>query len=141
MVNRIALASFAAVFVAGFATAATPVFPTPALAGGMPDGNAVKGKTIFSAQCAACHSVVAGQNGIGPSLYGVFGKPAASVAGFPFSPALKSAHIVWTAAALDKFLTNPQAAVPGTKMPYMGMPNAQKRANVIAYLATLKDQN
>lgn len=132
MANRIALASFVAV--------ATACFTAGALAGAMPAGNAAKGKTIFSAQCAACHSVVAGQNGIGPSLYGVYGEPAASVKGFQFSPALKSAHIVWTAAALDKFLTNPQADVPGTKMPYMGMPNAQKRANVIAYLATVGDK-
>lgn len=115
-------------------------FPAIALAGAMPAGNVAKGKTIFGAQCAACHSVAAGQNGIGPSLDGVYGKPAASVTGFQFSPALKSAHIVWTAAALDKFLTNPQADVPGTKMPFMGMSNAQKRTNVIAYLATLSDK-
>ena len=140
MVNRIALASFVAIFAAGFVAAATPFFPAPALAGAMPGGNAAKGKTIFSAQCAACHSVVAGQNGIGPSLNDVYGDPAASVPGFQFSPALKSAHIVWTAAALDKFLANPQADVPGTKMPYMGMPNAQKRADVIAYLATVGDK-
>lgn len=111
--------------------------PAIALAGAMPAGNAAKGKSIFAAQCAACHSVAAGQNGIGPSLDGVYGKPAASVTGFQFSPALKSAHIVWTAAALDKFLANPQADVPGTKMPYMGMPNPAKRADVIAYLETL----
>lgn len=111
--------------------------PAIALAGAMPAGNAAKGKSIFAAQCAACHSVAAGQNGIGPSLDGVYDKPAASVTGFQFSPALKSAHIVWTAAALDKFLANPQADVPGTKMPYMGMPNPAKRADVIAYLETL----
>ncbi|MCF3947577.1 c-type cytochrome [Acidiphilium iwatense] len=122
------------------AAVATACFTAVALAGAMPAGNAAKGKTIFSAQCAACHSVAAGQNGIGPSLYGVYGKPAASVKGFQFSPALKSAHIVWTAAALDKFLANPQADVPGTKMPYMGMPNAANRADVIAYLATLSDK-
>ncbi|MDD2861141.1 MAG: c-type cytochrome [Acidiphilium sp.] len=120
--------------------AATACFTAVALAGTMPAGNTAKGKTIFSAQCASCHSVAAGQNGIGPSLYGVYGKPAASVTGFQFSPALKSAHIVWTVAALDKFLKNPQADVPGTKMPYMGMPNAAKRADVIAYLATLGDK-
>ncbi|MDD2877016.1 MAG: c-type cytochrome [Acidiphilium sp.] len=96
-----------------------------------------KGKSIFAEQCAACHSAASGQNGIGPSLYGVYGKPAAMTAGFDFSPALKSAHIVWTAPALDKFLANPQSDVPGTKMPYMGMANATDRADVIAYLATL----
>lgn len=119
------------------AVIATACLTAVAMAGAMPAGNAAKGKTIFSAQCASCHSMAAGQNGIGPSLYGVYGKPAASVTGFQFSPALKSAHIVWTAATLSKFLANPQADVPGTKMPFMGMPNAQKRTNVIAYLATL----
>ncbi|MGC9269265.1 c-type cytochrome [Acidiphilium sp.] len=99
--------------------------------------DAAKGKSIFAAQCASCHSVAPGQNGIGPSLAGIYGKPAASTPGFDFSPALKSAHIVWTAAALDKFIANPQADVPGTKMPYMGMTNAADRADVVAYLASL----
>ncbi len=112
-----------------------------ALAGASPTGNAVKGKAIFSAQCASCHAAAAGQNGIGPSLYDVYGEPAAHTAGFQFSPALKAAHIVWTPAALNKFITNPQADIPGTKMPYMGLANAQKRADVIAYLATLGDKD
>jgi cytochrome c len=99
--------------------------------------DAAKGKTIFAAQCAACHSVQKGQNGIGPSLYGVYGQPAAATPGYQFSPALKSAHITWTKSALDKFLTNPQGDVPGTKMPYMGMANAGDRQDVIAYLASL----
>jgi cytochrome c len=96
------------------------------------------GKAVFQAQCAACHSVDPGQNGIGPSLAGVYGKPAASVPGFRFSPALKHSKIVWTSEALNKFIENPQIDVPGTKMPYMGMSNATNRADVIAYLATLK---
>lgn len=99
--------------------------------------NVAKGKSVFAAQCAACHSAAAGQNGIGPSLAGIYGKPAASTKGFMFSPALKSSHIVWTSAALDKFLANPQADVPGTKMPYMGMSSAKQRADVVAYIKTL----
>jgi cytochrome c len=99
--------------------------------------NVAKGKSVFAAQCAACHSVAPGQNGIGPSLAGIYGKPAASTKGFMFSPALKSSHIVWTSAALDKFLANPQGDVAGTKMPYMGMPNAEKRADVVAYVKSL----
>jgi len=74
--------------------------------------------------------------GIGPSRAGVYGKPAAG-AGYSYSPALKNAHLVWNDATLDKFLTSPQSAVPGTKMPYAGLPDAGQRADVIAYLATL----
>ena len=96
--------------------------------------NAAQGKVIFDAQCAACHSVKPGVNGIGPSLYGVYGKPAAHVAGFVFSAALKNSHLVWNKVTLSKFLANPQAVVPGTKMPYLGLPSASKRAEVIAYL-------
>lgn len=100
--------------------------------------NVAHGKSLFQAQCAACHSVDPGQNGIGPSLAGVYGKAAATVSGFNFSPALKHSKIVWTSDALNKFLQNPQMDVPGTKMPYMGMSNATDRADVIAYLSTLK---
>lgn len=100
--------------------------------------NVSHGKSVFQSQCAMCHSTEPGQNGIGPSLAGVYGQPAAATPGFRFSPALKNAKIIWTAAALDKFLANPQADVPGTKMPYMGMSNASNRADIIAYLATLK---
>lgn len=108
------------------------------LAGTAHAADSAHGKSVFAAQCAACHSAAAGQNGIGPTLAGVYGKPAASTPGFKFSPALKSAHIVWTATALNKFLANPQGDVPGTKMPYMGMANAADRADVIAYLASLR---
>ncbi|CAG4920885.1 unnamed protein product [Acidocella sp. C78] len=99
--------------------------------------NVAHGEALFQAQCAACHSAKAGQNGIGPSLAGIYGAKAAASAGFQFSPALKHSGIVWNADTLSKFLANPQADVPGTKMPYMGMPNATDRADVVAYLKTL----
>ncbi|HQT65007.1 MAG: hypothetical protein B7Z75_09790 [Acidocella sp. 20-57-95] len=100
-------------------------------------GDAAKGNDVFQSQCAMCHGVTVGANGIGPSLAGVYGKPAAGVAGYDYSPALKAANITWTDAALDKFIAAPQADIPGTKMPYAGLPDAGDRANVIAYLATL----
>jgi len=100
-------------------------------------GDVAKGKALFEGQCAACHSVAPGENGIGPTLAGVYGQPAASTPGFQFSGALKSSKIVWTDAALDKFLADPQSDVPGTKMPYMGLPDAADRADVVAYLKTL----
>lgn len=108
-----------------------------AMAGSAHAASAAKGKEVFQSQCAACHSVQKGQNGIGPSLYGVYGSKAASVSGYDFSSALKSSKIVWNQKTLNKFLADPQGYVTGTKMTYMGLPNASKRADVIAYLKTL----
>lgn len=101
-------------------------------------GSATAGQSVFQGQCAMCHGVTPGAAGIGPSLAGVYGAPAASTAGYKFSAALTGAHLVWTADALNKFLTAPQSDVPGTKMPYAGLPDSGQRADVIAYLATLK---
>lgn len=101
-------------------------------------GNAAAGANIFQSQCAMCHSATPGAGGIGPSLAGVYGKPAASSPGYQYSPALIAAKLVWNDATLDKFLTSPQSDVPGTKMPFAGLTDAGQRADVIAYLATLK---
>jgi cytochrome c len=99
-------------------------------------GDATAGLAVFQSQCAMCHSVTAGTSGIGPSLAGIVGKPAASTPGYDFSPALKAAKLTWTPAELDTFLSAPQSTVPGTKMPYMGLTDAIQRADVIAYLAS-----
>jgi cytochrome c len=90
------------------------------------------------AMCAACHSVKAGQNLIGPSLAGVAGKKSGAAAGYSYSPAFKAAGVTWTDANLDKWLTAPMKMVPGTKMAFAGYPDAAKRKAVIAYLKTLK---
>lgn len=99
-------------------------------------GDAKAGADVFQSQCAMCHSVTAGAVGIGPSLAGIVGKPAASTPGYDFSPALKAAKLTWTPAELDTFLAAPQTTVPGTKMPYMGLTDATQRADVEAYLAS-----
>jgi cytochrome c len=95
------------------------------------------GKAVFN-KCKACHSDVAGQNKVGPSLFGVVGRPSASVAGFKYSDAVSNLKITWDAANLDKWLTKPNAMAPGTKMVFPGLPNQADRDNVIAYLSTLK---
>jgi cytochrome c len=99
-------------------------------------GDAKAGADVFQSQCAMCHSVTAGATGIGPSLAGIVGKPAASTAGYDFSPALQAAKLTWTPAELDTFLAAPQSTVPGTKMPYMGLTDSTQRADVEAYLAS-----
>jgi len=71
---------------------------------------------------------------VGPRHRAVVGRAAGAVEGYAYSPALKQSGLVWDAANLDRWLTNPQALVPGAKM-FFAMPNATDRADVIAYLA------
>jgi len=94
------------------------------------------GKQVY-AQCAACHSID-GSHGVGPSLQGVIGRQAGSAPGFRFSRAMKGAGYPWDAKTLDAYIANPQGAVPGNVMPYAGLPDAKQRADLIAYLASLK---
>ena len=75
---------------------------------------------------------------IGPSLFGVVGRPAGKVPGFRYSAANQATDIVWTPEVLDKYLTAPKAVVPGTTMLYAGLKDDAKRADLIAYLGTLK---
>jgi cytochrome c len=105
----------------------------PALA-----GDAAKGKAVFQGECAMCHSVTAHAPGIGPTLFGAVGRKAGSLAGYSYSNAMKGAGFVWSQAKLDTYLFAPQKVVPGDKMPYAGLTNPAKRADLIAYLATLK---
>jgi cytochrome c len=90
-------------------------------------------------RCAGCHSTQAGQNKIGPSLAGVFGRTSGSVPGYNYSAALKNAHLIWEAQTLDKFLQNPGGLVHGTKM-FATVPDADTRQRIIAYLKSLPPQ-
>lgn len=101
------------------------------------DGDAAAGKTVF-AKCGICHSVDSGVNKIGPSLHGIVGRHSASIANFSYSPAMKATNWDWTDAQLDTYLADPRAVVQGTKMIFPGLKNETDRANVIAYLNTLK---
>lgn len=96
-------------------------------------GDPVKGKTVF-ARCAICHTVEPGKNKLGPTLANIVGSKAGEVPGFNFSPAMKASKVVWTPDALDKYLTNPRAFMPGNRMIFAGLPKPEDRANVIAYL-------
>lgn len=96
-------------------------------------GDAAKGKTAFIT-CQTCHAVEAGVNKIGPSLHAVVGRTAGTIAGFSYSPANKNSGITWTPEKLFQYLEKPSRIVPGTRMIFPGIPEAQKRADVIAYL-------
>ncbi len=96
-----------------------------------------RGRELFLAACATCHTP--GQGVVtGPDLTGLMGRKAGSVPGFHYSRALRNSRIVWSAATMDTFLENPQGAIPGNTMPYPGLPDAKERAELIAYLQTLK---
>jgi cytochrome c len=95
------------------------------------EGDPAKGEQVYH-RCQGCHSI--DRNRIGPMHKGLFGRPAGSVPGFDYSQAMKNSGIVWTAATLDMFLQGPRQMVPGTKMTFVGVPKAQDRADLIAYL-------
>jgi len=95
----------------------------------------VAGHTLFATVCSACHAP--DHNKVGPMLDGVMGRRAGSVPGYPYSTALAQAGITWDADTLDKWLAGPQHFIPGAEMPF-SLPDAVRRRDVIAYLATLK---
>jgi cytochrome c len=97
-------------------------------------GDVQRGQQAYEARCGGCHSVEADR--IGPRHAGVVGRRAGSVAGFAYSDALRKSGITWDAALLDRWLTDPEALVPGQRMGY-SLGDAQARADIVAYLATL----
>jgi cytochrome c len=104
-------------------TAAQAAPPSPA---------AIKlGETVYS-RCVACHALAYDRTG--PRHCGLFGRRAGSVAGFDYSAAMSKSEIVWTAKTLDRFLTNPTKALPGTSMGYAGVPDRTERKALIDYL-------
>jgi cytochrome c len=107
----------------------TAVSPTLAA-----EGNSTRGQRVFNA-CAACHSLQLDQNMTGPSLAGLWNRKAGSVASFSrYSPALKSANIVWNDKTLDDWVTDPQHLVPGNQMTFPGIKDARQRADLLAFL-------
>lgn len=97
------------------------------------------GKAYFESVCGMCHSAQrSGGPNEGPNMLGLLGRKAGSQPDFTrYSEALKASPLVWSAKTLDQFLINPGAKVPGTIMPLQIADN-KIRANVIAYLVTLK---
>jgi cytochrome c len=105
----------------------------------MPAGDAAAGEAAFRRLCGACHIAAAeGPRRLGPTLFGVVGRHSASVPGFNYSQANRAANLTWTPAVLFDYLRNPRAVVPNTIMAFPGIRDDQERANVIAYLQTLR---
>jgi cytochrome c len=98
------------------------------------DGSAARGQRAFGA-CAACHSLQPDQNMTGPSLADLWGRKAGSLASFDrYSPALKSANIVWNDKTLDEWIEEPQHLVPSNQMTFDGIKDARQRADLLAFL-------
>ncbi len=119
---------------------------TATATGGQPIANLLATASVKQGEaeakvCETCHNFGKGQGTkIGPDLYGVVGRPVASEPGFSYSAALKAKGGTWTFDALNKWLANPRADVPGTAMTFAGLPSEKQRANVIAYLNSNSDK-
>jgi cytochrome c len=97
-------------------------------------GDAEKGAAPFRA-CIACHSLKPDRNMTGPSLAGVWGRKAGSLASFErYSPALKSSNVVWDETSLDVWLKSPAGFIPHNRMVFPGIPDVRQRADLIAFL-------
>ena len=125
------------VVTAGFILAAMPGMALADDAKPWEGGDAAAGKQVF-VKCSLCHYAEPGKVKIGPPLYGVVGRPSASVAGYSYSSAMKAYNHVWTPENLFTYLAAPMKVVPGTKMTFVGLSSETDRKNVIAYLSTLK---
>jgi cytochrome c2 len=95
--------------------------------------DAEKGKAVFE-QCAACHSVDGTGDLDGPTLKGVIGRKAGSLEDYRYSAAMKRSDVTWDAAALDRYVTDPQAFIPGNRMAFAGISDQAQREDLIAYL-------
>lgn len=107
----------------------------PALAAQL-SGDAERGRQLFETRCIGCHSI--DSNRIGPALRGVLGRRSGGVADFDYSNAVRNAQLVWDPQNLDRWLSGPEAFLPGQRMGYM-VASADDRADLIAYLTTLDD--
>jgi len=102
--------------------------------------DATVGKTMFDKTCVNCHSIEAGVNKVGPTLFDIVNRPIATVQGYDYSKKMRAARKewkIWDEKHLDAYLTNPRQTLHGVKM-FFAVPDAKDRADVIAYLSTLK---
>ena len=131
----IGLCASAVALALGLANAAAPApgVTVKDAAGTSYTGDATAGERTFR-QCATCHKLEAGKQAIGPSLFGVIGRKAGTLAGYTYSGPMKNSGLTWTEQTLFDFLENPRGKIAGTKMTFGGLKKPQDRANVIAFI-------
>jgi cytochrome c len=105
------------------------------IAGAHAAGDAQRGEQVYESRCGGCHAVESDR--VGPRHAGVFGRRAGSVKGYDYSDALAKSRVVWNEATLTRWLTDPEALIPGQRMGYR-LGDAAERDDVVAYLRTLK---
>ncbi len=127
--------AYAAVLIFALSAGAAQAAAIDSTMGG--PGNAAHGEQLFKQRCSICHQPdPGGKNGVGPALYGAFGRRAAQAPGFPYSDNLKASGIVWNAQLLNQWIQKPDSLVPNAKMKLAPVSQAQDRADIIAYLRT-----
>ena len=99
------------------------------------DAQVQRGRAVYESRCVACHSVESHR--VGPAHQGVLGRKAGGAAGYVYSDALRDSRLVWSRTSLAAWLGGPEAVIPGQTMNY-SLGDANERADVVAYLATLK---
>lgn len=114
--------------IANLFVAMTVVFASPATAQDADDAD------FFKQVCGQCHSVVKGENRLGPSLYEIVGRNSASLEFFRYSRAMRDADVTWTTENIDAFIKAPLDYLPGTKMAFTGVQDPDERAAIIGFL-------
>jgi cytochrome c len=118
--------------------------PTLALGQATPIGDAGAGAQVYKRECASCHQIGEGAvHRIGPHLNRIFDRRAGSHDDFRYSEALVRQGrdgLVWDLVRLHAYIENPRALVSGTRMSYRGLNDADRRANLIAYMRAYSDQ-
>lgn len=102
------------------------------------EGDADNGAIIYKDACSQCHQLNAGLNKKGPQLMNIYGAPAAELKDYTYSEGLKKSGWIWDAETLDPYIADAEKAMPNSKMLSNPMPDAKERADVIAYLSTLR---
>lgn len=104
-----------------------------------PSGIAVFGQQIYQARCSNCHSNAPGKTIFAPTLFGLIGREAGSIEGFPYTEKIARLDLVWTPESLNAWLFSINLDSPLLRMRHLGVENDDDRAALIAYIATLKN--
>ena len=97
------------------------------------DGDAAKGEKVY-AKCKTCHEIATDKNKVGPTLQGVIGRKAGTVAGFKYSEAMVNSGVTWDAATIAEYVANPKEFIAGNRMAFAGLKKADEIEDLVAYI-------